>query len=114
MTPRPLSPHEVTVIRAAIARAPAGDVAPGLLEALEDLRVVRRCDCGCDSVDFVAHDPARPSRPLADGFGETPAGGAVGIIIWGTNDAVTGIEVYDLGAGSEDIKLPVDTSIRPW
>jgi len=114
MTPRPLTPEEVTVIRAAIARAPAAEVNPAVLGTLERLRVVHRCDCGCDSVDFVARDPARPPRPLADGFGETPAGGAVGIIIWGTDDGVTGIEVYDLGAGSEDIKLPVDTSIRPW
>jgi phosphoglycerate dehydrogenase-like enzyme len=114
MTPRPLTQHEISVIRAAIARAAAMEVPVTLLDGLEELRVVGRCDCGCDSVDFVAHDPQRPSRPIADGFGETPAGGTVGIIIWGTNDALTGIEVYDLGAGAEDIKLPVESSIRPW
>ena len=75
---------------------------------------MRRWGCGCDSVDFAQHDPDRPSRPIADGTGKTPAGGDVGIVVWGTDEAVTGIEVYDLGAGDEDIKLPVESSIRAW
>jgi hypothetical protein len=114
MTPRPLTQREIAVIRAAIERAAKVQLEPGVLERLEDLRVVRRCDCGCDSVDFAEHDPQRPERPIADGTGKTPAGGEVGIIIWGTDDAVTGIEVYDLGAGDGDIRLPVESSLRPW
>jgi len=51
---------------------------------------------------------------MEPGTGKTLTGGDVGIIVWGTDDAVTGIEVYDLGAGDTDIKLPVESSIRPW
>jgi hypothetical protein len=32
----------------------------------------------------------------------------------GKLDAIMGIEVYDLGAGDMDLKLPVPTSIRAW
>lgn len=72
------------------------------------------CECGCDSVDFAEHDPEWPCGQSPMGTGKTPTGGDVGIIIWGIDDAVTGIEVYDLGAGDADIKLPVESSIRPW
>ena len=51
---------------------------------------------------------------LGDGVGQTAKGGTVGIIIWGTTEAVTGIEVYDLGAGQDDLTLPVVGSIRSW
>ena len=114
MTPRLVTQDEIAVIRTTLERAARVQLPPSLIARLEDLRVIRRCDCGCDSVDFTEHDPGRPSRPIADATGKTPAGGDVGIIIWGNDEAVTGIEVYDLGAGDGDIKLPVDSSIRPW
>jgi hypothetical protein len=113
-TPRPLTERELGVLRATLERAERVALAPHVFEGLQSLRVIGGCECGCDSVDFAEHDSERPSRPIADGTGKTPAGGDVGIIIWGTDDAVTGIEVYDLGAGDEDIKLPVESSIRLW
>ena len=78
------------------------------------LRVVDRCGCGCDSVDFKPYDHERRPKPIADGTGETPMGGQVGVIVWGTAESITGIEVYDLGAGDDDLRLPVLESIRPW
>jgi hypothetical protein len=38
----------------------------------------------------------------------------VGVIVWGTADRVTGLEVYDLGAGPHDLTLPVPDSIEPF
>ena len=114
MVPRQLTAREIAVIRTAIEKAAMQPLAPGLLDQIESLRVIGRCDCGCDSVDFVADDPQNPSRLFAHGTGKTPAGGDVGIIIWGNALGVTGIEVYDLGAGDDDIRLPVKDSIRPW
>jgi hypothetical protein len=96
-----------------LERAAKVSLEPDVLARLENLRVISGCECGCDSVNFAEHDSQRPSRPIAEGNGKTPAGGDVGIMIWGTDDAVTGIEVYDLGAGDGDIKLPVESSIRP-
>ena len=61
---------------------------PDVLAGLENLRIIGRCECRCDSVDFAEHEPEGPSRPIADGTGKTPARGDVGILIWGTDDAL--------------------------
>jgi len=111
---RPILPQEVAVIRAALDRAPTSPEYVALGAKVENLRVVGQCGCGCDSVDFSDSDPRNLPRPIADGIGETPSGGKVGVIIWGTADAVTGLEIYDLGAGDDDIRLPLPDSIHSW
>jgi hypothetical protein len=65
-------------------------------------------------VDFARDDEGEHPRVLADAVGETPSGGTVGVIVWGHPEAVTGLEVYDLGAGDDDLRLPVPASIAPW
>jgi hypothetical protein len=113
VTPRLISPTEVAVIRAALERAPRALSPARLLPPIEELRVVGRCKCGCDSVDFIPVEMER-SRPIAEAIATTPSGGTVGVIVWGTNESVTGLEVYDLGAGDGDLRLPTPESIRPW
>lgn len=85
-----------------------------LSEGIEGLRVIERCGCGCESVDFRVHDPERPAKPIASGIGRTHSGAEVGVIIWGTVETVTGIEVYSLGEWWDDIRLSVPQSILPW
>jgi len=51
---------------------------------------------------------------VADGIGTTSAGGQVGVIVWGRGKAITGLEIYDLGAGENDLKLPIPSSIKPF
>ncbi len=111
---RPITPAELAVLREALTRVPVSPEFVPLAETLSPLRAVDRCDCGCASVDFTPHNPERPSKPIADGVGTTPAGGTVGIIVWGRSDAVTGLEIYDLGAGEGDLVLPLAASIRTF
>jgi hypothetical protein len=111
---RLIRPEEIAVIRSAMERAPKETLDPGVLDTLEHLRAIGQCGCGCDSVDFVPHDPARMSRPIADGMGTTPGGGDVGVIVWGRPDAITGLEIYSLGAEDHDLKLPLADSIHPF
>lgn len=115
IAPRRIAPAEAAVIREALDRAPTTSPLTGLV-AIEDLQVVGQCECGCDSIDFIPADTELHSHPVADGTGTTPAGGTVGIIVWGTDDAITSLEVYDLGAGDDDIRLPVQTNPLqlPW
>ena len=70
--------------------------------------------CGCASVDFDSPVSEERSKPIADGTGTTPRGGQVGVIVWGRSDAITGLEIYDLGAGDDDLVLPDPTSVVPW
>lgn len=58
------------------------------------LPVVGRCSCGCPSIDFVHNGQGAGSTRIAEGYGSTPEGGHVGLILWGTTDAILGLEVY--------------------
>lgn len=69
---------------------------------------------GCASVDFDGPTSEERSGVIADATGQTPRGGQVGIIVWGRSDAITALEIYDLGAGDHDLLLPVPTSVIPW
>jgi hypothetical protein len=111
---RPIRPEEVAVLRRTLERAPKETINPDVLETLTDLRAIDQCGCGCDSIDFVRHDPEHFSRPVAEGMGTTPAGGDVGVIVWGRPGAITGLEIYSLGAEDHDLKLPLPESICPF
>ena len=111
---RAISPAEVTVIQVMLERAAVAPEYARLNTSLNTLRVVSRCTCGCDSVDFTAWDTQSPRTLIADGTGETLAGNPVGVIIWGSADSVTGIEVYANGGTEDDLRLPTAVSIRPW
>jgi hypothetical protein len=95
---RPISDDEAACIRVTLERAPAIPNASVLTATIVHLRVVGGCDCGCASVDFEK-DSSGDTQPIADATGRTARGGDVGIIVWGTSNAITGLEVYDLGAG---------------
>lgn len=111
---RPIRQEEVDVIRATLERAPARPVDPDALESIPTLTVVGRCACGCASVDFDEPPSEHRSKPVGDGIGRTRRGGQVGVIVWGRQDAITGLEIYDLGAGDGDLVLPAPESIVPW
>ena len=111
---RRIRDDEIAVIRAALDRARVSPVDETASAAISNLEVVGRCECGCASVDFDPAASDRRSTVIADGTGTTPRGGHVGIIVWGRADAITGLEIYDLGAGDDDLVLPVPTSVIPW
>jgi len=111
---RRITPEEIAVIRATLAQAPKLPAITHLSETMDELHVVSCCGCGCHSVDFASHDPGRGSKAIGDGVGTTPTGGRVGVIVWGTDYAITGLEVYSLGAADSDLKLSVPSSIRPF
>ena len=108
---RAIRHEEVEVIRAALEQAGVGSVTTSAVAAIQSLVVVGRCECGCASVDFETEASPERSTLVADGVGKTPRLGQVGIIVWGRPDAITGIEVYDLGAGDDDLVLPIPRTI---
>lgn len=111
---RRITDDEIATIRVALNRALIRPINDAARTAVEMLEVVSRCDCGCASVDFEAPSHRERSTVMADGTGTTPRGGQVGIIVWGRSDAITGLEIYDLGAGNGDLVLPVPNSVVPW
>jgi hypothetical protein len=77
---RPITPEEAAVIRATLEHAPRLPDVSGFLGGIDHLHAISKCGCGCDSVDFVEHNPSQPSRIVADGIGVTPNGGQVGVL----------------------------------
>ena len=111
---RTIRQEEIEVIRATLQRASVQSVLETTAAAAENLIIVARCECGCASVDFDAPSSQDRSKPIADGTGVTPHGGKVGVIVWGRQDTITGLEIYDLGAGDGDLVLPIPASIVSW
>jgi hypothetical protein len=111
---RAIKQQEIDVIRATIAQVSVHLVDSEAMASLPGLIVVKRCECGCASVDFEERAPDLSSHPVAKGIGKIPRGGRVGVIVWGLSDAVTGLEIYDLGAGDCNLVLPVPDSIEPF
>jgi hypothetical protein len=111
--PREITTDEIDVIRAVFDRAAAPEFR-FLTSGLEQHRVLSICGCGCASVNFVEDGDDNRATPLAHAIGKTTTGGTVGVIVWGTAERVTGLEIYDLGAGPHDLTLPIPASIEPF
>ncbi|MCE9595591.1 MAG: hypothetical protein K8S98_15495 [Planctomycetes bacterium] len=112
-TGRSIRPEEAEVVRTVLTRAPRQPVDASVIEAIASLRVVGGCRCGCASIDFERKWTTRHGQ-VADGIGKTASGGQVGVILWGRRDAISSLEIYDLGAGQSDLRLPVPETIRPY
>jgi hypothetical protein len=111
---RPTTPLEREIVRLTIEADNKSQLIPNYQVLVDQLIVVSHCDCGCDSVDFVGSSERSVSRQIANAIGTTRLGGKVGIIIWGNPERITGLEVYDLGAGDGDIKLPLPDSVQSF
>ena len=101
---RPIDDTEVAVVRLALERCAETPEARALLPTVGNLSVVGKCDCGCATVDFARNSSELP-RPIADGIGVTPSGDHVGVIIWGVDDSITGLEIYDMSASASGLPL---------
>ena len=110
---RRITDDEIRVVRIALQRCAEIPEAPALISAVTNLRVVGGCKCGCASVDFANESSGRP-KPIADGLGIVSNGERVGIIVWGTPNGVTGLEIYDLSTSATGLLLSDLQSIIPW
>ena len=111
---RPIRDEEAAVIIAALKAAPTAADVERFASAVPSLRVVGRCECGCASVDFEVGGDPRESYRLADGIGTTRSGGQVGVLVWACGDRLSGLEIYDLGAGDDDLNLPDPGTLAPF
>jgi hypothetical protein len=115
--PRILSDPERDIVTAMLV---VGGNASGPVANLGRMRVVEICDCGCASFEMEPDGASEPStgygHQLADAYGTTPDGKAVGLILWGFDERVTYLELYSLAA-KPPFALPApDTlaDVPPW
>ena len=112
--PRSTTSEESVVLRTALSITSGEDSLRDLAATLEDLVVTAVCECGCASVSFGPEPEPGDSRPIADCIGRTPDGGDVGVLVWASRERLSGLEVYDLGAGEGHLVLPLPESLRPF
>src|SRR3954462_5954247 len=111
---RPIRQAESDVVRVVLQRARVDDVDESTIDSIPTLEVIARCECGCATVHFSTLVTDERARIIADAKGRTPGGTQVGVIIWGRRDAITGLEIYDMGGNPDDLVLPVLESIAHW
>jgi hypothetical protein len=75
--------------------------------------VVSGCGCGCASIDFEKEEGHAGVRLLAEGIGKSTSGVDLLVILWGRDDALTSLEVVDLGPQSANA-LPNPSLLKPW
>jgi len=109
---RPLSDEELALVHWLLTNAPVRGTLTKLEPSIASLRVVGRCSCGCPSVDFRVKGQSSPFRPIADAIGRTPDGTQVGVILWGREDVITGLEIYQMVGPVTG--LPPVESLKPW
>lgn len=113
MEDRPIAEREAAVVEWLLKSASVVGPLDHVVPFVPRLRVVARCSCGCASVDFEPGGQAGGSRPIADAVGEAAPGTLCGLILWGRDEAITGLEVYELSPGS-NLTLPPVASLKPW
>jgi hypothetical protein len=88
-------------------------VGQGYTNAFEKLRVVDCCGCGCVSVDFEHSGQDELVCVIADAVAVSPNGDQTGLMLWGREGRVTGLEIYDMTPGASRV-LPSITMLRTW
>ena len=91
---RAVAPNEAAVVRWLLEYAAVGDVAAYRRRPVEELRVLKGCDCGCSSLDFQPNAWGG-AEIIADAFAIYSDGQQAGLILWGRDGEIALLEVYD-------------------
>ena len=109
--PRPLTPPERSLLLGMLSHA--GQAGSSLAQ-VDQLEVIALCDCGCGSFELklIGEREAPPGfgHQVADAYGQMPNGEVVGLILWGTEQQLTYMELYSL-AKDPPFELPSPESI---
>ena len=109
---RPISSGEAELITWLLREASTIGDATHLLPTISDLHVVKRCGCGCPTVEFAWEGQlTAPATIVADAYGETEDGVSVGIILWAHGNQISELELYEQSGPVRS--LPSGASLRP-
>jgi len=110
---RQIALHEAVVVRWLLDHAGFGDVTAYQIQSVEDLRVVKGCDCGCSSLDFQP-EAWSGARIIADAMAAYSDGQKAGLILWGREGKIVLLEVYDCDPGASHRFPEVSNLGRTW
>ncbi len=123
MNERRITAEELDVVRWLLANASLQDVSAYQAEHLADAGVVSSCECGCASIDFVFGEGSegaaagtaglRSTAILAEAFTQWPDGARAGVMLWGAEGKLLGIELYELGSDASR-RFPMVEVLHRW
>jgi hypothetical protein len=110
---RSISDAELKIIRWLLQCAPTAVGKAYAAASLEGLIVVDQCRCGCASIDFEPSGQDSEAEVIADAVASWPSGIKAGVILWGKEGRITGLEVHDVDPDSAKV-LPTVAVLRTW
>jgi hypothetical protein len=109
---RGISPNEVKVVEWLLDHARV-DVKAYRLQAVEQLRVVGGCTCGCTTLHFKPLEQRKGEKMIADELAVYADGQQAGLILWGREGEIVMLEVYDFEPGSSH-RFPDVPNLCTW
>ena len=107
---RAITRDEAAVVRWLLDHAPIGDVTTYRTHPVEELRVVKGCDCGCSSLNFQTDGWSRADI-IADALAVYADGQQAGLILWGREGELVLLEVYDCHPNAS-FRIPKISNLR--
>jgi len=92
---RNISPHEAAIVDWLLDHAAMRDVTVYRATPVTALRVVGLCDCGCSGLYFHSNSSG-PQTMLADAVAVYPDKQQAGLILWGRENEIVMLEVYEM------------------
>jgi hypothetical protein len=92
---RDITAHEAAIVGWLLDHAAMRDVSAYRTRPIQSLRVVGGCDCGCSSLDFLSNTSGATTM-LADAVAIYPDKQQAGLILWGRDDEIVMLEVYEM------------------
>lgn len=109
---RPVNKEEKRVIRWLLEHAATPKATPELIDTIDSLAVIDRCDCGCPTIDFVREGMGTGADILAQADGTALDGLPIDLVLWGRDGRISGLEVYNYDGGPW-FPLPPSDHLRP-
>ncbi len=109
---RIVTAQEAAVVGWLLDNAPFCDVTPYRRHALEGLRVVEGCDCGCFSLHFQPRGQGGTSM-IADALAVYPDGQQANLILWGRDGEITWLEIVEYDPRAPH-RFPEISNLRTW
>jgi hypothetical protein len=108
---RAITAKESGIVRWLLEHAAMRDVTVYRQAAVEELRVVGGCTCGCCSLHFQSAGAGETM--LADAVALYEDGQRAGLILWGFGGQIGFLEVYDFHPGASR-RVPEIANLRSW
>ena len=109
---RAIRSNELTIVNWLLDHALV-DVAAYRGHSVEELRVVGACPCGCASLYFEPEGQRGKVQRIADELAVYPDGQRAGLILWGREDKIVWLEVYDFQPQSSH-RVPDVCNLCTW